>query len=69
MTRMAYKNQNGVATHAVEDWLEKMLDFTAMAKLTELFREKTIVPFIRDWKPLIDFLPGKYKDDLMTWFF
>lgn len=38
-----------------------MLGFAAMAKLTVLVTEKTIISFISNWKPLIGVLHEKER--------
>lgn len=50
----------------VEEWLEKILNFVAMAKFIVLIREKTITSLFTDWKPLIDFSHENDNDVLMT---
>lgn len=43
----------------MKGWLVKLTEFAEMAKLTTLNREKSLLPFINDWKSVMDFLLKK----------
>lgn len=45
----------------VDNWLEKMLYFVAMAKLTVLVREKLILTFLKTGNPSLTFCMKKVK--------
>lgn len=47
----------------------RMMKLTELAKWTNLVREKTIFPFIGDWKHFMDFLHKKFKNELVMYHF
>lgn len=51
----------------MEEWIVKMMECAQMAKLPALIREKTLINFNADWKPLFNFLCETEKNEIMIY--
>lgn len=53
-------------TPSIKEWWVQALDFTDMgAEHSNLLKEKSVNPFVNNWKPLIDILISSENNDLM----
>ena len=48
----------------MNEWLMKMMELAAMAKLTALIKEGATTRFMLDWKPFIEYVQEIEKDDI-----
>lgn len=50
----------------MKEWILKLMELTEMAKLTALLTDSSLTTFHVIWRPLLDFLQDKEKNQLLN---